>query len=101
MIKKADVIRILKSIPDPELNISIWDLGLVYGVAVDQKAGLVTVTMTLTSMGCPLFSLISGPIEEDVKAKVTGVRDVRVDLTFDPPWTTDKMSQEAKDRLGI
>lgn len=99
MIDKKLLWKELKKIPDPELGISIVDLGLIYGLEAD-KEGTVTVNMTLTTMGCPLFELISGPIQENL-GKVKGVKEVVVELTFEPPWSPDKMSKEAKVKLGF
>ena len=99
MINKDTIWAELKEIPDPELDISIVDLGLIYGVKVDKK-GRVDVKMTLTTMGCPLFELIAGPVQEKLK-KLQGVSEVFVDLTFEPPWSPDKMSEEAKVKLGF
>ncbi|MFC1646740.1 metal-sulfur cluster assembly factor [Patescibacteria group bacterium] len=99
MIKKSDIEKILKKIPDPELNISIWDLGLVYGIDIDKR-GVVTVRMTLTSIGCPLFDLIQTPIVEKV-GKLKGVKKVNVELTFEHPWSPEKMTKEAKVELGM
>lgn len=84
---------------DPELGISIVELGLIYGIAVDSE-GKCTVTMTLTTMGCPLFGQIQKEIE-DRTMEVEGVEDVETSLTFDPPWTTEKMTPEAKIQLGL
>ena len=89
----------LKTIPDPELGISIVDLGLIYGVKIDDS-GKVTVTMTLTTIGCPLFSLMSEPIKSALR-ELKGVTDVDVDLTFEPPWSPEKMNEEAKIRMGF
>jgi metal-sulfur cluster biosynthetic enzyme len=83
---------------DPELNISIVDLGLVYDISIDKK-GKVTVLMTLTTMGCPLFDLIAQPIKSRL-LKVKGITDVQVELTFDPPWNLDLISDKAKIKLG-
>ena len=99
MLSKKLLLNQLKNVPDPELSVSIVDLGLVYGVKAD-KAGNVTVLMTLTTMGCPLFELIAEPIKSELK-KIKGVKDVSVDLTFDPPWSPEKMSKEAKIKLGF
>jgi metal-sulfur cluster biosynthetic enzyme len=96
---KQNVITILKTIPDPELTISIWDLGLVYEVTVDVK-GNIHILMTLTSIGCPLFSMMEVPIKEKVM-KLKGVKSVSIDLTFDPAWSVDKMSRKARVQLGI
>lgn len=99
MATKKQIEEVLDTIPDPEIGISIMQLGLVYEVNVD-KAGNVHVLMTLTSIGCPLFDQIREPIVEKVRA-VKGVKNVEVELTFEPPWTPDTMSQEAKLQLGF
>lgn len=100
MIKKKEVEEVLKQIPDPEIGVSLWDLGLIYEISVDDKSGTVKILMTLTTVGCPLFDLIAGPIREEV-GKFPGVKNVDVDLTFEPPWTTDRMSEDAKQQLGF
>lgn len=100
MIEKKDIEQILDTIPDPEIGISIWQLGLVYDVQIDHQKQIVTITMTLTSIGCPLFDQIAGPIREYIM-KLGSVSDVKVDLTFEPPWSPDKMSEEAKMQLGF
>jgi len=100
MITKKQIEDVLKTIPDPEIGVSLWDLGLIYDIMIDKKTGIVTVKMTLTTIGCPLFNLISEPIKTEV-GKVSGVKGVDVELTFDPPWTTEKMSDEAKKQLGF
>jgi metal-sulfur cluster biosynthetic enzyme len=89
----------LKNVLDPELGISIIDLGLVYGITV-SKEGVCTITMTLTTIGCPLFGVIQKEIE-DKTMEIDGIEDVKIDLTFDPPWTPDKMSEESRIRLGL
>lgn len=99
MISEKQVLEKLKSVPDPELGVSIVDLGLIYGIDISEGKK-VTVKMTLTTMGCPLFSLIADPIKSNIK-EIPGVAEVIVDLTFDPPWTPDKMSEEAKIQLGF
>jgi len=99
MVTKKQIETALKTIPDPELGISVVDLGLIYGIEIDKKGG-VAIRMTLTSIGCPLFNLIADPIKVAV-AKVKGVKNVHVDLTFEPPWSMDRMSKEAKMQLGM
>lgn len=99
MLSKKLLLNQLHNVPDPELGISIVDLGLVYDVSADKK-GNVKVLMTLTTMGCPLFELIETPVRQQLK-KLKGVKSVAVDLTFDPPWSADKMSKEAKVKLGF
>ena len=100
MVTKKQVEQVLKTIPDPEIGVSLWDLGLIYGVKIDHKSNDVTVTMTLTTIGCPLFNLISDPISREV-GSLKGVGKVEVELTFDPPWSTDRMSKDAKKQLGF
>ena len=100
MIKKSEIEQILKTIPDPEIGVSLWDLGLIYDIIIDGKTGTVKILMTLTTIGCPLFDLIANPIKDGV-GKLKGVKHVDVDLTFEPPWTVEKMSEEAKAQLGL
>lgn len=89
----------LREVLDPELGVSIIDLGLVYSVDIDQQ-GVCLITMTLTTIGCPLFDQIQKEIEDKVM-EVEAVEDVSVELTFDPPWSPDKMSDSAKAQLGL
>lgn len=100
MIKKKDIEKVLKEIPDPEIGVSILDLGLIYNIDIDDATGKVEILMTLTTIGCPLFDHIAGPIREEV-VKVKGVKEIEVLLTFEPAWTPDKMSEEAKMQLGF
>ena len=99
MIARENIVAVLKTIPDPELNISIWDLGLIYDLTIDAK-GNVEVIMTLTSVGCPLFGTIEHDIEEQV-LKIKGVKKVTVELTFEPPWSMDRMTDDARAQLGM
>jgi metal-sulfur cluster biosynthetic enzyme len=99
MVTKRTVENALKKIPDPEIGVSLWDLGLIYKVDID-KAGHVEILMTLTTPGCPLSEEIAGSIREEV-GKVKGVKKVNVIVTFEPPWTADRMSKEAKAQLGF
>lgn len=100
MPTKNDIEEILKNIPDPEIGISLFELGLIYNIEIDEIKKAVTITMTLTTIGCPLFNLISDPIKEKI-GELDGVKDVIVDLTFEPPWNIDKMSEEARMQLGL
>lgn len=96
---KENLIGALEDVIDPELGIDIVNLGLVYDVDLDVE-GTAVVTMTLTSMGCPL----AGHIEADVKgalAELPEVKDTRVDIIWSPPWSKDRMSRYAKIALGI
>lgn len=95
MVTEELVRKMLLDVLDPEIQIDIVNLGMVYGIAVDEGGKKVTVTVTLTTMGCPLFD----DIKEDIVEKVSsleGVETVDVELTFDPPWDKEKMSDEAK-----
>lgn len=100
MTTKADVETVLKDIPDPEIGVSLADLGLIYNIDIDAKTGKVEILMTLTTIGCPLFEQIAGPIRTAV-SKLDGVKEVDVLLTFEPPWKPDMMSAEAKAQLGF
>ena len=99
MLAKKLIIDKLHEVPDPELGISIVDLGLIYDVKSDNK-GNVEILMTLTTMGCPLFDLIR-EIMENKLTDLPGVKKVTVNLTFEPPWNVEKMSKEAKIKLGF
>jgi len=89
----------LEEVNDPELNIDIVNLGLVYGVDIDDENN-VKITMTLTAIGCPLAGTIEQQVKEAVK-KVDGVQDVDVAIVWDPPWDKSRMSRYAKIALGI
>ena len=88
----------LKQIHDPEVGINIVDMGLIYGLEIeDSKVG---VYMTLTSPGCPVGPQILSQIDTKVR-ELEGVEDVDVNVVWTPPWTPDMLSDEAKDELGI
>jgi metal-sulfur cluster biosynthetic enzyme len=88
----------LRIVEDPELGMDVVDLGLVYDVSVD--GGTVGVTYSLTSMGCPAGAQIEQDIR-DVISGMEGVEQVKTELTFDPPWTPERMSDDAKFVLGF
>ncbi|WP_338472139.1 metal-sulfur cluster assembly factor [Niallia sp. XMNu-256] len=96
---KENIMGALENVVDPELGIDIVNLGLVYKVEMDD-AGILTVDMTLTSMGCPM----AGVIVDQVKAAVSEIPEVKdaiVNVVWSPPWTKDKMSRYAKIALGV
>jgi FeS assembly SUF system protein len=93
------VLNIIKTIYDPEIPVNIYDLGLIYNIEV-QQGGKVLVTMTLTSPSCPVAGTLPGEVEDKMRG-VHGVNEVKVELTFDPPWSQDLMSEEAKLELGF
>ena len=98
MPTKEDVIEALRAVEDPELGMDIVDLGLLYDVELEN--GNVKVIHTLTSMGCPVGPMIQEDIQS-VAAAVPGVENVEVELTWDPPWSPEKMSDDAKFILGF
>lgn len=100
MITKKNIEKVLKDIPDPEIGVSLWDLGLIYTININNKTGEVEIIMTLTTVGCPLFEQIADLIRKNV-GKLKGVKKVVLTLTFEPPWTVDCMSKEAKLQLGF
>lgn len=89
----------LSEVMDPELNISIVDLGLVYKIKIIKDK--IKVVMTLTTIGCPLFSEIEKQIKDKIKEFGVKEEDIVLELTFDPPWSMEKMSKKAKAMLGI
>ena len=98
MVTREDVVEALHQVEDPELGMDIVELGLMYGVEVD--GGDVKIRYSLTSMGCPAGPMIADGII-DVASSVPGVESVEAELTFDPPWTPDLMSDDAKFILGF
>jgi metal-sulfur cluster biosynthetic enzyme len=98
MPSSDEVVEVLRQVEDPELGMDIVELGLLYGAEVEGEK--VKVTYTLTSMGCPAGAMIQEDIER-VVAEIPGVGVVESELTFDPPWTPDRMSDDAKFILGF
>ncbi len=98
MPTRDDVIEALRGVEDPELGMDIVDLGLLYDVEVDGTN--VKVIHTLTSMGCPVGPMIQENVDQVVRA-LPDVEDVEVELTWDPPWSPEKMSDDAKFILGF
>ncbi|ALU11618.1 phenylacetic acid degradation protein [Ignicoccus islandicus DSM 13165] len=96
-IKKEVIEKVLKKVHDPEIPISVWDLGLVYNLDVTDD-GIVKIKMTLTSPTCPIAGQILWQIVNGIKA-IPGVKDVDLDLTFDPPWTPFKMKEEGRKKF--
>ncbi|MBF4502014.1 metal-sulfur cluster assembly factor [Savagea sp. SN6] len=96
---KGSMLGALENVIDPELGIDIVNLGLIYDVALDEE-GLATVTMTLTSMGCPMGPQIVGNIKQEL-FELPEVKEVEVDVVWSPPWSKDMMSRYAKMALGV
>ena len=94
-----DLIAAFKSVYDPEIPVNVYDLGLIYGVTINPDR-TVNVSMTLTTPNCPAAGFLPGQVEMRVR-HVPGVEDARVEITFDPPFHPDMMSDEAKLELGF
>ena len=96
IVTKEEVIEVLKTCYDPEIPINIIDLGLVYGVEVEGD--LVHIKMTLTMPGCPMGELIIENVKRKVEA-IEGVKEAKIELVWDPPWTPERISEEAMKRI--
>ena len=94
-----EIIKELKSVYDPEIPVDIYELGLVYDVQISDE-GDVLVIMTLTSPNCPVAETLPVEVEDKVRG-VEGVKSAKIDLTFEPTWTKEMMSEEAKFELGM
>jgi len=96
---KEEVIAMLRDVYDPEIPVNIYELGLVYDVRVDES-GEVGIVMTLTSPMCPVAEIL--PVEIETRTReIEGVRDVWIDLVWDPPWNPEMMSEGARLELGM
>ena len=93
------IIFMLKTCFDPEISVDIWELGLIYEIKIDDEAN-VYLKMTLTSPHCPVAGSLPPEVKEKVKS-VKGVKDVYLDLVWEPAWSMEKMSEEAKLELGF
>ena len=93
------IVKVLKTIFDPEIPVDIYELGLIYDVFVNEDQD-VKILMTLTTPNCPVAETLPVEVEEKVKS-INEVKDAEVEITFDPPWTQDLMSEEAKLELGF
>lgn len=97
MVDEETVREQLKNVIDPELDINIVDLGLIYEIDVDGED--VDILMTLTTPGCPLHSVFDEMVKKEV-SKIDEVEEIEVELTFEPRWSPEKMSDEARDEIG-
>lgn len=93
------IVRVLKTIYDPEIPVDIYELGLIYDVFVNEDSD-VKILMTLTTPNCPVAETLPMEVEEKIKS-INEVNSAEVEITFDPPWTQDLMSEEAKLELGM
>jgi FeS assembly SUF system protein len=92
---KKKIIEALRQVYDPEIPINVWDLGLIYELKVNDE-GEVYVKMTLTTPGCPIAGIIENQVFDAI-SEVPGVKKVKVDLVFDPPWTPERITKEGRE----
>ena len=97
MSQKEEITEKLKTVIDPEIGIDVVNLGLIYGLDINN--GKVDVKMTLTVPGCPLMNYLVKEVETKIK-EIDWVKEVVVNLTFDPPWSPDRITEKAKKKLG-
>lgn len=93
------VVAALKTVYDPEIPVNIYDLGLIYGLDIDAE-GRVRLQMTLTAPGCPVAQTFPATVQSTIEA-VSGVKSAEVELVWDPPWSRERMTQEALLQLGM
>ena len=96
-VKREDIIEVLKTVYDPEIPLNIYDLGLIYGIEISDD-GKVHILMTLTAPGCPIADSLIYEIKDRLM-QLEGVKDVDVELTFDPPWSLERITDEGKEIL--
>jgi FeS assembly SUF system protein len=96
---KPKIVDAISTVYDPEIPVNIWELGLIYDIAVDAT-GVAGVLMTLTAPGCPAAQSLPVEVERKVKS-VPGVTDAKVEVVWDPAWTKDRMSEAARLQLGL
>jgi FeS assembly SUF system protein len=96
---EASVIEVIRTCYDPEVPVNVYDLGLIYGVEV-EAGGKVHVKMTLTSPACPVAGTLPPEVERKIKA-IDGVKEAKVEVVWDPPWSIERMSEAARLELNI
>ncbi len=97
-VREEDVIEALRECYDPEIPVNIVDLGLVYDVRIQPER--VDVKMTLTALGCPMAGEVMGEVRDKL-LQLGGIKDAGVELTYEPPWTPERMSEDARWELGM
>ncbi len=97
---EAEIVKVLKTIYDPEIPVNIYELGLIYEINVDEETATAYIKMTLTAPNCPMADELIDEVIQRVK-EIQGVADCKLQLTFDPPWDKDMMTEEAKLELGF
>ncbi len=96
---EAEIIKVLKTCYDPEIPVDIYELGLIYEINIDEENN-VHIKMTLTSPACPIAGSLLSEVEGKVRS-IPGVKDVKIELVWDPPWDMSRMSEIAKMELGF
>ena len=99
-VTKEQIIEIAKQCFDPEIPVNIWDLGLIYDIEIKPETETVNIRMSLTSQSCPAAQ----SLPDDLKFKITGglpIKNVNVQVVFDPPWTPERISEAGKKKLGL
>ena len=96
---ETEIVRVLRDIYDPEIPVNTYDLGLIYEISLDDEQ-IANITMTLTSPNCPAADMILDDMNTGLK-EIEGVKDVKINLTFDPPWDKSMLSEEARLELGF
>ena len=96
-VLKSKVIEALKNVYDPEIPINVWDLGLIYDLSIDDD-NVVHLKMTLTAPGCPIANTLVFQVMEAIRS-IEGVKDVDIDLVFDPPWDPTRMTKEGREKF--
>jgi metal-sulfur cluster biosynthetic enzyme len=99
MATKEEIYEVLRMCYDPEIPVNIVDLGLIYDVQIEGST--VNVKMTLTAPGCGMGGMIAGQARQKILDNIDGVEEANVDLVWDPPWDPSRISEEAKQKLGI
>ena len=97
-VKEEDVLEVLREVFDPEIPVNIVDLGLVYEIAIQPKR--VDVKMTLTALGCPMAGEVMSDVRDHL-LQLDGVEEAGVELVYEPPWTPERMTEDARWELGI
>ena len=98
--READVVEVLRNIYDPEIPVNVFDLGLIYDLRINDEDGSVRIIMTLTTPTCPVAGDLPGWIEQAVK-KIDGVNKVEIELTWEPFWRPEYMTEDARFTLGL
>ena len=98
LVREEDVIEVLREVFDPEIPVNIVDLGLVY--EIDIRPARVDVKMTLTALGCPMAAEVMTDVREHL-LEIPGVKDAGVEIVYDPPWTPERMTEDARWELGM